>query len=121
MDKDSFRCLYESLITPHLEYASVAWFTKTKYHQDIIERVQRRARKLVPYMKHLPYTERLELLQLPSLDYRRKRADVIQMFKFIHNIDYFDFDRECSICNRPTFEKSRGLSAMNTRWHPYKL
>ena len=32
MDKDSFTCLYKSLIRPHLEYASVAWFTKTKYH-----------------------------------------------------------------------------------------
>ena len=121
MDKDSFTCLYKSLIRPHLEYASVAWSTKTKYHQDMIERVQRRATKLVPHIKHLQYTERLECLQLPSLHYRRKRADVIQMFKFVHDIDYFDFDRECSICNRPTFEKSLGSSAMNTRGHPYKF
>ena len=36
------------------------------------------------------YSERLEKLKLPSLEYRRKRADVIQTYKIMNNIDRID-------------------------------
>ena len=73
---------------PHLEYASVAWSARFKYSQDMIERVQRRATKVIPELKHLPYSSRLEILELPSLLFRRKRADVLQMYKFFHGFDH---------------------------------
>ena len=118
MDKHSFRYLYKSLIRPHLEYASVAWSARFKYSQDMIERVQRRATKIIPELKHLPYSSRLEILELPSLLFRRKRADVLQMYKFFHGFDSFDFDNTCGICERPVFQKTM-LSS--TRGHPFKL
>ena len=118
IDIKSFRYLYKGLIRPHLEYASVTWSARFKYNQDLLERVQRRATKIVPEIKHLGYSDRLRALGLPTLMYRRKRADVIQMFKFIHGYDYFDLERCCHICRKPVFEKS--LSC-NTRGHPYKL
>jgi hypothetical protein len=120
-DKESFLCLYKSIIRPHLEYASVAWSIKTKFYQDMIERVQRRATKLVPALYNLSYTDRLKALKLPSLTFRRKRADMIQMFKLTHNLDFFDFDNECGICGKPAFQRSLGSASMNTRGHPYKL
>ena len=88
------------------------------YSQDMIERVQRRATKIVPELKNLPYSTRLKILELPTLSYRRKRADVLQMFKFIHGFDSFDFDNSCEVCGRPAFQKTM-LSS--TRGHPFKL
>ena len=42
--------------------------------QKLLDRVQRRANKLVPSLKELPYAEHLLHLQLPSLWYRSKEA-----------------------------------------------
>ena len=55
-----------------------------------IEKVQRRATKLLKDIRNLPYTERLEALGIPSLKYRRVRADLIQTYKIIHGIDNID-------------------------------
>ena len=118
IDTYSFKCLYKCLIRPYLEYASVAWTAKFKYNQDQIERVQRRATKIVPEIKHQTYSERLQALELPTLLYRRKRADILQMYKFIHGFDFFDFERTCEICEKPVFEWSL---ATQTRGHAYKL
>ena len=52
-----------------------------------IERVQHRATKLIPYLRHLPYHQRMQRLQLPSLQFRRDRADVINTFRIVRNID----------------------------------
>ena len=53
MDKYTFKHLYKSLIRPHVEYASPVWSVRTKYNQDLLERVQRRATKIVPELNHL--------------------------------------------------------------------
>ena len=55
-----------------------------------IENVQRRATKLVKSISHLPYNDRLHVLGLPTLEYRRERADVTQVYKILHNIDKVD-------------------------------
>ena len=51
-----------------------------KKDKEKIERVQHRATKLVLGMENKAYSERLEELKLPSLEYRRKRADVMQTY-----------------------------------------
>ena len=65
------------MIRPHLEYASCIWFPKLKRDSDAIERIQHRATKLVPALRTLTCTERLRQLKLPTLVYRRRRADII--------------------------------------------
>jgi len=58
--------------------------------QKLLERVQRRATKLVPSLKDLPYAERLSHLQLPSLWYRRKQGDMILVYQILNvllNVD----------------------------------
>ena len=55
-----------------------------------LENVQGRATKLVSGISHLSYSERLRALGLPSLEYRRERADVIQVYKILHDIDKVD-------------------------------
>ena len=64
-----FLQLYKAMIRPHLEYASCLWFPKLKRDSDGIERIQRRATKLVPELRTLTYTERLMQLKLPTLVY----------------------------------------------------
>ena len=46
-----------------------------------------RATKLVLGMENKVYSERLEELTLPSLEYRHKRADVMQTYKIMNKID----------------------------------
>ena len=57
-----------------------------KKDKEKIERVQRLATKLVLWMENKAYSEGLEGLKLPSLEYRRKRADVMQTYKIMNNI-----------------------------------
>ena len=46
---------------------------------------------------------------------------MLQMFKFVQNLDFFDFNYQCDIFGKPTFQASLGSASMNTRGHPYKL
>ena len=52
-----------------------------------LEKVQKRATKLIKDYKSLPYKERLRNLKLPTLKYRRARGDMIQVYKILHGIN----------------------------------
>ena len=80
LNKDSFKILYKSLVRPILEYCSVIWFPLFKSEAVEIEKVQRRATKLIPGFKDLPYSDRLKALNITTLAYRRKRADILQIY-----------------------------------------
>ena len=92
MDVDTFLRLYKTMVRPHLEYANAVWAPHLKRLSQDIERVQRRATKLLPVCKNMSYLERLEFLNLFSLKYRRFRGDCIQTFKIINKIDDLNFN-----------------------------
>jgi len=77
--------LYTSLVRPLLEYANVTWPVSFKKDIDKLERVQRRA-TLLPHIRQLYYQDRLKILNLPSLVYRRVRGDMIEVYKFLHDL-----------------------------------
>ena len=83
MDKDMFLQLFKSLVRLHLECGSTVWSVASKKEAIIIEHVQRRARRLIKEIQHLSYGNRLKHLGLPTLQYRRIRADVVETFKII--------------------------------------
>ena len=87
LDPEMFKNLYKSLARPHLEYATVIWAPMYKKDKIAIENVQRRATKLVRSCKDLPYPERLRKLGLPSLEYRRERSALVQVYKILNDID----------------------------------
>ena len=84
LDTKTLPLLYKALVRPHLEYCNIVWGPFNKADQILVERVQRRATRLVPNLRHLPYEERMKKLRLPSLWYRRKRGDILFMYKLAH-------------------------------------
>ena len=50
---------------------------------EILEKVQQRATKWVKGLKRKCYTERLRILNLTTLEKRRKRGDLIEAYKII--------------------------------------
>ena len=60
---------------------------------ETIEKVQKRATKLVISLKKLPYKERLLQLNLHTLKYRRLRGDMIEVYKITHEM----YDRSVAL------------------------
>ena len=52
-----------------------------------------RGEPLVPEIKNLSYERRLQELNLPTLEYRRQRGDLIIVFKIMHKIDNTDYTK----------------------------
>ena len=98
-----------ALLRPHLEFGNVVWSPRLEKDKKLVEGVQRRATKIIPGLKDLTYEQRLEKMKLPSMCYRRLRGDLIEVFKYTHNI----------------YKLSDSLleleSRTNTRGHSYKL
>ena len=83
LDSETLPLLYKSLVRPLLEYGNTIWGPFYRGDQIMLEQVQRRATRLIPGIRHMTYEERLRYLKLPSLEYRRKRGDMIWMYNLI--------------------------------------
>ena len=92
-DAAVIRLLYTTLVRPILDYSFTIW---NPYQMGIIrelENVQRRATKLVliPSLQNLPYSQRLQNLNLPSLSYCRNRMDLMT-YKILNEAMLIDKD-----------------------------
>ena len=80
-----------------------------------MENVQRRATKLVKNIQHKTYTERLKYLGLPSLQYRRLRADMVETYKILNNIDKVQYKQILPLSQTTTVGHSKKLYKKNRR------
>ena len=83
--------LYVSLVRPQLEFASTVWNPYLKGDIEALERVQRRASRIPTALKGLPYEERLKVWGLSTLEDRRIRGDLIQMYKELNHLEHIDW------------------------------
>ena len=103
--------LYKTLIRPVIEYGNPVWCPHLRKHIDEIEKIQRNYTKNIIGMKDLEYGERLRTLKLHSLEFRRIRGDMIQVYKILNNL--YDPLTTNSLL---TLDKNS-----NTRGHNFKL
>ena len=90
--------LYKSLLRPNVEYALQFWPPHLRRDIDKMERVQRRATKMIPEIRNHSHLERLKDLKLISLVQRRLLRQLIEVFKYLNRfnnvspIGLFDYD-----------------------------
>ena len=110
LDSDMLIKLFVTLVRPTLEYCNSVWGPSFILDQRKIEKVQRRATKMLLPIRDKPYGERLSTLQLPSLAYRRLRGDMILLYKILNNYFNSDFSALYTYSTTTT-----------TRGHQFKL
>ena len=76
---------------------------------DRLERVQRRATKMIEGLEGYDYLERLRILGLTTLETRFVRADLIEVYKIFNGLESLDLGRY--------FVREAGV----TRGHSFKL
>jgi ribonuclease P/MRP protein subunit RPP40 len=109
LDCDTFRRIFTAFARPHLEYGEAVWSPHLVRNINALENVQIRATKLVDGLSKLDYPERLKRLNLPTLVFRRRRGDIIEMYKHFHNYD--------KVTLAPSFQPRSRLS----RQHRFQL
>ena len=107
LDPNIMRLLYTSLARPHLDYASNIWNPYLLEDMCTIEKLQRRATKLIPSLKQCTYKERLSALNLPSLQYRCLRMDLIMTYKILQGTVHLRKDHFFTMNTNPT--RTNGL------------
>jgi hypothetical protein len=91
-DRITYMNLYKQYVRPHLEFAAPAWSPWNRGDVQCIEKVQERAVRAVSGLRGRTYSEKLKELGLPTLEERRKEADMLQVYKILHDgeSDYSD-------------------------------
>ena len=64
-----------------------AWRPYCKKDIDMLERIQRRATKMIPELRDLSYEERLKECGLTTLETRRLRGGQIEVFKILNGYE----------------------------------
>ena len=83
-DKDTWIPLYKTYVRHHLEFSCQAWSPWLQKDIDVLEKVQMKTVDRVVGLKGKTYQQKLKEVKLLSLCDRRKRGDLIQVWKKLH-------------------------------------
>ena len=83
LNETNFPVLYTTFVRPHLDYCLSAVGPYMVQDFQALEKVQRRATRLVSSIRHLSYPERLAKLKLPKMRDRVLRGDLIETYKIL--------------------------------------
>ena len=72
-EKELIIPLYKTVVNPHLKYRLQAWKPYRKKDIYTLERIQRRATKMIQELRELSYEEHLKECDLTTLDTRTLR------------------------------------------------
>src|SRR6218665_299862 len=81
------------MVRPQLEYCIQVWNPCLKQDMEKLEKVQRRATKMIKGYKDLSYEERLIICGLTTLEKRRSRGDLIEAYKIITGKETIQWER----------------------------
>ena len=107
--------LYLALVRPHLDYAVQFWSPYYRKDIDPLERIQRRMTKMIHSIRNLSYMDRLKKLNLHSLERRRVRGDMIEVYKWFNGINKGDINRVLKLNNLGR-TRSNGFKLDKTRF-----
>ena len=79
----NFKPLYNTYVRPHLEYCVQAVGPYMAQDYEALERVQRRATKLIQGLTHISYEERFHQLNMHSIKRHVLYGDLIETFKIL--------------------------------------
>ena len=79
--------LYKALFRVQLENCIQAWKPYRKKDIDTLERIQRRATKIIPELRDFSYEERLKECGLTTLETRQLRGDQIEAFRTLNGYE----------------------------------
>jgi len=82
-DREVFVLPYSTLVGSHLQYYLRVWGFQYKKDRELLERVQRRATKIIRGLEHLSYEDTLRELGLFSLEKRRLQGDLVVAFQYL--------------------------------------
>ena len=85
-DQDTMITLYKSMIRSHLEYCCLLWNPVKICEIESIEAVQRDFTSKIYGLSHLNYWDRLKSLNLMSLQRRRERFIIINVWKILNGL-----------------------------------
>ena len=92
LGKETWPPLYRALVHPRMEFTIQAWSCYLKKNIRKLKRVQRCTTKLIPGLAHMSYKDWLTYLNLTTLEERRRRGDLIKVFKIIKGFDKISVD-----------------------------
>ena len=88
--------LYKTYVRPILEYNVSIWSTQIAEDIDLVEAAQRTfTRKLCQKLniRYSDYSDRLKILKIESLEYRRLKMDLILVYKILNNLIDLDISK----------------------------
>ena len=112
-DQKVFVNIYKQFVRCHLEHASQVWNPWTVADIDKLEKVQKKAVNMVRGLDGLNYEEKLKKLNLEPLYIRRRKADLILVFKILNGF--------CNVDKESWFTTVGNETLRTTRLNSYHL
>ena len=117
-DAVTISTIYKTMVRPTSNYGNATWGPFSQGDKKSVESVQRKATKLIAGFNVKSYEDRLKQLKLPSLGYRRKRGDMIWMFKIINGLVRVDASK---LFIHASLSHARGHTQKVFKKHALKL
>jgi len=121
-DRDLLVRAFVTYVRTLMEYNSVVWSPDLKRDIDAIEKVQRRFTKRLAGLKKLSYSQRLKLVNLPSLELRRLHTDLLWRYKIVFGVidlmcdDFFKL-YPCTVTRGHVYKLYKPSSTSSARSH----